>query len=109
MNSSCVGWMCGGTNVPGGSSVSNAKQSSLCALSQYVWPRMLHVTSVDGAAWPVPAGVIPAGRFMRASLLSGHSKLRKIELFRTRLAVDREVGERLADGRGVLETVAGAG
>jgi hypothetical protein len=30
---------------------------------------MLHVTSVDGAALPDPAGVIPAGRFMRASLL----------------------------------------
>ena len=38
MNSSCVGWMCGGTPVPAGSSDSQANIEALCALDRYLWP-----------------------------------------------------------------------
>ena len=38
MNSSCVGWMCGGTPVPAGSSDSHANISALCAFEWYMCP-----------------------------------------------------------------------
>src|SRR5262249_940461 len=40
MNSSCVGWMCGGTKVPGGKVACQANESSDTSFDPYVWPRM---------------------------------------------------------------------
>src|SRR5262249_14408968 len=56
MNSSCVGWICGGTNVPGGNVACQENDGSLSHFGTYVWPRMFQTIP----SMPVPALVTPA-------------------------------------------------
>src|SRR5262245_8737574 len=64
MNSSCVGWMCGGTKVPGGKVACQENDDSETLLGTYVWPRMFQ----EMPSIPVFVLVIPA--------VSGCMKLR---------------------------------
>src|ERR1700723_2206860 len=56
MNSSCIGWICGGTNVPGGSVACQENEPSETCFGTYVWPRIFQ----EMPSMPVPAFVTPA-------------------------------------------------
>src|ERR1700733_15875853 len=56
MNSSCVGWKWGGTNVPGGNSACHEKLLSVTWRGVYVWPRMCQTIP----STLLPCGVTPA-------------------------------------------------
>src|ERR1700722_6032876 len=65
MNSSWVGWICGGTNVPGGSVACQENEPSETCFGTYVWPRMFQ----EMPSMPVPAFVTPAVIAVIARLL----------------------------------------
>src|SRR5580704_18003538 len=65
MNSSCIGWICGYTNVPGGSVACQENEPSETCFGTYVWPRMFQ----EMPSMPVPAFVTPAVIAVIARLL----------------------------------------